>query len=105
MRRIANVVGQTIARIRSEKGWTQDYLVDRLQLLGCGMTRAVLANIETRRSTVTDTQLFAIAAALGINPQELLPQQWRSKLQQVFTTNPPVIRQRRRKRRSRKARS
>ena len=43
-----NVIGQNVAKVSlSAAGWTQDELVGKLQLLGCYMTRDILANIET----------------------------------------------------------
>jgi ribosome-binding protein aMBF1 (putative translation factor) len=50
----ANIVGQNVVKFRHRAGWTQDVLAAKMQLLGCYITRDILANIETRRSPVTD---------------------------------------------------
>jgi len=50
MHRDVNVVGSNVAKFRYQRGWTQDELVAKLQVLGCYMTVNILANIETRRS-------------------------------------------------------
>lgn len=62
-----------IAKLRYHHGWRQDDLVARLQIMGCDMTRDVLANIETRRSPVTDTQLDFFGRVFNVPVQELFP--------------------------------
>lgn len=69
----ANVIGPSIAKLRYQRGWRQDELVAKLQLLGCYMTRDILANIETRRSPVTDTQIEFFCAVFEVEVQELFP--------------------------------
>ena len=71
MRHDANLIGRKIARLRYQKGWTQDTLVARVQVLQCNITRDILANIELRRSLVKDKHCRSIAKALGITIQEL----------------------------------
>jgi transcriptional regulator with XRE-family HTH domain len=67
----ANHIGRKIARLRYQKGWTQDTLVARLQVLQCNITRDILANIELRRSLVKDEHCSFIAKALGVTIHEL----------------------------------
>lgn len=57
MRRL-NVIGQTIARLRSQRGWTQKTLMAKLQCQGVDITRDVLANIESGRTKVTDEHII-----------------------------------------------
>ena len=57
MSRDHNVIGRNVAKFRYQRAWTQDDLVGKLQLLGCYMTRDILANIETQRGPVTDMQI------------------------------------------------
>ncbi len=45
----ANIVGQNVVIFRHKAGWTQDVLAAKIQLLGCYMSRDIIANIETRR--------------------------------------------------------
>ena len=54
MQHDANLVGRKIAKLRYQKGWSQDMLVAKLQVLQCNITRDILANIELRRSVATD---------------------------------------------------
>jgi transcriptional regulator with XRE-family HTH domain len=69
-----NVVGPNVAKFRYQKGWTQDELVGKLQLLGCYMTRDILANIETRRGPVSDRQIEFFAEVFGVAVADLFPQ-------------------------------
>src|SRR4051812_16550909 len=68
-----NVIGRNIAKLRYQRGWTQDTLVGKLQLLGCYMTRDILANIETLRSPVTDKQIEFFAEIFHVDVWDLFP--------------------------------
>ena len=69
----ANHIGQNVGRFRYQKGWTQDVLAAKMQLLGCDVTRDVIANIESRRSAVNDKQIMFLAEALGVEIGDLFP--------------------------------
>jgi transcriptional regulator with XRE-family HTH domain len=71
MQHDANLVGRKIARLRYQKGWSQDTLVAKLQILQCNITRDILANIELRRSVATDKQCCFIASVFNVNIDEL----------------------------------
>ena len=52
----ANVIGRNVAKLRYQRGWSQNDLVTELHLLGdINMTREKLANIETLRCTGRQT--------------------------------------------------
>jgi transcriptional regulator with XRE-family HTH domain len=74
MHRDANVIGKTVAKLRYQRGWTQDELVGKLQLIGCYMTRDILANIETQRSVVTDKQIEFFAEIFCVKEGSLFPE-------------------------------
>jgi transcriptional regulator with XRE-family HTH domain len=67
-----NVVGANITRIRLEKGMKQKDLLAKLQSSGMDITGSCLSKIEGQTRMVTDKDLIIIAAALGVEPQELL---------------------------------
>ena len=73
MPRDANIIGRTVARFRYQKGWTQEILAAKMQLLGCCMTRAIIANIESRRSSVTDKQIEFFTEVFRVEVGELFP--------------------------------
>jgi len=53
-------------QFRYQAGWTQEFLAARMQLLGCYISRDVIANIETRRSTVTDKRIAFFAMVFRV---------------------------------------
>jgi len=71
MRHDSNLIGRKVAKLRYMKGWSQDTLVAKLQVLQCNITRDVLANIETKRSVATDKHCFFLAKALVVSIDEL----------------------------------
>jgi transcriptional regulator with XRE-family HTH domain len=71
MRHDSNFIGRKVAKLRYTRGWTQDTLVAKLQVLQCNITRDVLANIEIKRSIATDKHCFFVAKALGVSIDEL----------------------------------
>ena len=73
MLRNANLIGPNVIKFRHERGWTQEVLVSKLQLMGCYITRDVLVNIELRRSTVTDVLTRAFADVFGVTEGDLFP--------------------------------
>ena len=78
MRQNANVVGQNVAKFRYQNGWVQDELVAKIQLLGFYITRDILANIETLRSSVTDKQIVIFAEVFGVPVGDLFPPKQKS---------------------------
>ena len=70
----ANVVGQNVVKFRHQAGWKQDVLAAKMQLLGCYMTREIIANIETRRSSVTDKQIVILAEVFSVEIGRVFPQ-------------------------------
>ena len=69
----ANVIGRNVARFRYQKGWSQDLLVTKMQLLGNYITRDILANIELLRSSATDKQIMIFAEVFGVPVGDLFP--------------------------------
>jgi transcriptional regulator with XRE-family HTH domain len=71
MRHESNLIGRKVAKLRYMKGWSQDTLVAKLQVLQCSITRDILANIETQRSVATSNHCFFLAKVLGVSIDEL----------------------------------
>ena len=74
----ANVIGRNVARFRYQKGWSQDLLVTKMQLLRIYITRDILANIETLRSIATDKQIVVFAEVFGVPVGDLFPPKQKS---------------------------
>lgn len=71
MVREGNIVGTTIAKFRYQRGWRQDDLVAKMQISGFDITRDILANIETRRSPVTDRLIVGFCRVFGVGVEDL----------------------------------
>jgi transcriptional regulator with XRE-family HTH domain len=73
MKHNLNVIGKNVAKFRRQRGWTQEELAARLQLLGWNVTSQFLANIETGRCVVTDAQILFFSEAFRISAEDLFP--------------------------------
>jgi transcriptional regulator with XRE-family HTH domain len=73
MPRNANIIGRNVAKFRYQAGWTQEFLAAKMQLLGCYISRDIIANIETRRSTVTDKLIAFFAIVFRVPLHCLFP--------------------------------
>lgn len=69
----ANVVGPQIRKLRYESGLTQEQLAVRCQLAGLDISRATLAQIESRLRYVCDEELFIVALVLNVTTDGLYP--------------------------------
>lgn len=67
----ANLLGERIAALRNARGLSQKDFVARLQVLGCDITQTGVSKLECRRRQITDYELHAIAAALGMDMNTL----------------------------------
>jgi transcriptional regulator with XRE-family HTH domain len=68
-----NIIGQAVARLRFERGWTQDLLAARLQCQGADVSRQMLANIESGRTQVTDEHILAFQKVFKVRIVMLFP--------------------------------
>lgn len=70
----ANICGPAVARLRRARGLTQAELLLRCRSAGWPAARSTIAKVETRRRCVSDFELVALAAALGVKAERLLVQ-------------------------------
>jgi transcriptional regulator with XRE-family HTH domain len=68
MRRFYEEVGRRLRRARTEAGLTQQQLAEAVEL-----SRASIANIEAGRQPFPTHMLFALARALSVPVENLLP--------------------------------
>jgi transcriptional regulator with XRE-family HTH domain len=61
------LVGRNLARIRHERGLTQEQLEAR-----SGFSQQYLSDLERGRRNPTIVTLFEIAQALGVDPRDLI---------------------------------
>jgi transcriptional regulator with XRE-family HTH domain len=72
MAEMQNIVGPVIRELRDKKKLSQAQLVAKLNLLGWDLSRGTLAKIEAQIRCVTDYEIPILAAAVGVEPPELL---------------------------------
>ena len=69
-----NIIGPKVRRLRHQRGWSQNDLAIKLQLLGMEeATRGKVSKIEARLVWVSDEDLLYLASALGVGLEELYP--------------------------------
>jgi len=61
-----NIIGENIKKIRQEKGWTQDQLTAKCNLVGFNISRGTLAKIESKVRRVIDSEVKLLAKALHV---------------------------------------
>ena len=72
-KKVRNVVGPQVRRIRSQRELSQAELAVRLQLAGLDWSRVALAKMESQIKKVSDAELFIIAKVLRVEMEELFP--------------------------------
>jgi transcriptional regulator with XRE-family HTH domain len=77
------VVGPQVRRFRERKGWTQEQLASRLQLLGWDTSRESVTRLETQDRRVPDLELFLLARILGVRADEFFPRNLRGKIRDL----------------------
>ncbi|HWX22416.1 MAG TPA: helix-turn-helix transcriptional regulator [Candidatus Binatia bacterium] len=77
-----NVVGPQVRSLRLQRGWTQDRLAVRLQLLGWETSRESVNRLENQTRRVPDLELFALARILGVRTDDLFPRDTRKRLRE-----------------------
>ena len=69
---IEKQVGLNIRTLRESKGFTQDILAAKMQLLGCDITRSALAKIECGQRHLYPDEIILIKDILSTTFDEIL---------------------------------
>ncbi len=64
-------MGSHLARLRQEKGLTQEQLAARLQVQGCDLTRSALAKIEVGQRHLYPDEIKAMTEVLAVSYEQL----------------------------------
>lgn len=64
-------MGSHLARLRQEKGLTQEQLAARLQVQGCDLTRSALAKIEVGQRHLYPDEIKALTEVLAASYEQL----------------------------------
>jgi transcriptional regulator with XRE-family HTH domain len=68
-----NLVGPQVRKWRAKKGWTQEKLAQKLQLLGWSISRHSVAKLELGLRRVPDCEVVFLAKVLGTGTNDLFP--------------------------------
>jgi transcriptional regulator with XRE-family HTH domain len=68
-----NMIGPQVRRLRYQRGWSQEKLAEKLQLLGWDIGRVSLAKIESRLVHVEEYELLYFARAFNVHLDDLFP--------------------------------
>ena len=68
-----NITGRQIAKVRTERGLSQDKLAGKCQRLGWDVSRTTVAKIESGIRCVSDSELLLLSMALGVGVSDLFP--------------------------------
>lgn len=66
-----NMIGEQVRRLRMEKGWSQQTLSNKLEMLAIYVCRGSISRIEDKQRTVTDIELYGLAQVLGTSIESL----------------------------------
>jgi transcriptional regulator with XRE-family HTH domain len=66
-----NIVGKNVKAIRQKRGWTQEQLVAKCNLIDWEISRGTLAKIESSVRRVTDIEVKLLSQALNIQANDL----------------------------------
>jgi hypothetical protein len=72
-RKMRNLIGPQVRRLRCEKNWTQEKLMFKLQDLGWNICRQRIARIEACEAWVSDFEILLVSTALEVEIAELMP--------------------------------
>lgn len=64
-------MGSHLARLRQEKGLTQEQLAARLQVQGCDLTRSALAKVEVGQRHLYPDEIKALTEVLAVSYEQL----------------------------------
>lgn len=66
-----NMIGDQVRRLRLQKGWSQQKISNKLEMLAIYVCRGSISRIEDGQRTVTDIELFGLANVLGVPIESL----------------------------------
>lgn len=66
-----NMIGSNLRRLRMERGWSQQTLSNKLEMLAIYVCRGSISRIEDKQRTVTDIELYGFSQVLGVSFEEL----------------------------------
>jgi transcriptional regulator with XRE-family HTH domain len=72
-KKVMNIIGPQLRRIRYQQGLTQPALTRKCQLIGWDISRESLAKVESQLRGVSDIEILTLAKALRVHFSVLFP--------------------------------
>ena len=66
-----NIIGRNVRTIREQKGWTQEQLAAKCNLIHWEISRSTVAKIESNVRRVTDIEVQKLALAFDVDESVL----------------------------------
>lgn len=66
-----NMIGNNLRKFRMERGWSQQVLSNKLEMLAIYVCRGSISRIEDKLRTVTDIELYGFSKVLNVPIQQL----------------------------------
>jgi transcriptional regulator with XRE-family HTH domain len=68
-----NLIGKQVRKLRAEKGWTQQALAAKLQMIGWDVSRISIAKLEGQLRRVPDGEVLFLAKVFRVETDKLFP--------------------------------
>jgi transcriptional regulator with XRE-family HTH domain len=79
-----NVIGSQVRKLREQKGWNQNQLTVKLQLIGWDTSQGSLSRLENGERRVPDLELFVLAEVLDAKFEDFFPTDLRGKIKALW---------------------
>jgi transcriptional regulator with XRE-family HTH domain len=79
-----NVIGSQVRKLREQKGWNQNQLTVKLQLIGWDTSQGSLSRLENGERRVPDLELFVLAEVLDAKFEDFFPAELRGKIKALW---------------------
>lgn len=66
-----NLIGDNLRKLRIERGWSQQKLSNKLEMLAIYVCRGSISRIEDKLRTVTDIEIYGFSKVLNVPIQQL----------------------------------
>ena len=66
-----NMIGNNLRKLRIERGWSQQMLSNKLEMLAIYVCRGSISRIEEKLRTVTDIELYGFSKVLNVPIEQL----------------------------------
>lgn len=66
-----NMIGDRVRQLRTERGWSQQTLSNKLEMMAIYVCRGSISRIEDKLRTVTDIELYGLAQVFQVSIDSL----------------------------------